>query len=166
MSLIQETDLKMYLGARGTYQSNLPLQSRGEKTELFSTWCYHRGWGVGVGGWERKREKKPHKDLGKKFQAQALQWKDHKEVLGPFVNNWTNKFITGPSPVWPLVIWSVFITRILLPAQASMTDMPGWHERCVHTRGNKKPFHGLQPSSVLLWGKDDWLAALHTFSAS
>lgn len=70
MSLIQETDLKIYRGARGSYQSNLPLQSRGEKQHCFLLHVI-TGGGGGVGAGKGKG-RKTHKDLGKNFQAQAL----------------------------------------------------------------------------------------------
>lgn len=133
MSLIQETDLKIYRGVRETHQSNLPLQSR-EKTALFSTWCYHGGEAG-----KRKGRKKPHKDLRKKFQAQAVEWKDHKEVLESFVSNRTNihhQALLLCGPLWSaLYLWLEFP-----PAQAFMTDMPGWLEGHRHVRQTKRHF--------------------------
>lgn len=152
MSLIQETDLKIYRGVRETHQSNLPLQSR-EKTALFSTWCYHGGEAG-----KRKGRKKTHKDLRKKFQAQAVEWKGHKEVLESFVSNQETNSSPGPSPVWPLVICSVFMTRL-----SPCSSIYDWYARLaweIQTRqANKKAFHGLQPSLHSFEGKNDGPAA-------
>lgn len=151
MSLIQETDLKIYRGARGTYQSNLPLQSRrGKKNpQHYFLLDVITGWGVARLGKE-KGGKNTTKISVKIFKRRLWSERSTKKCLNPLLTTEQTNSSPGPSPVWPLVICSVFITRIPLPAQASMTDMSGWHGRYVHARGNKTPFHGLQPSSVLL----------------
>lgn len=153
MPLIQETDLKIYRGVRETHQSNLPLQSR-EKTALFSTWCYHRGEAG-----KRKGGKNHTKISGKNFKRRLWSERATKKCLSPLLATEQTNSSPGPSPVWPLVICSVFMTRIssllkhLWPiCQAGVRD--------TDTSGKQKGISWFTTSFALLWGQGWWAGCL------
>lgn len=66
MSLIQVTDLKIYIGTNGKYQSNLHLEA-GKDNIVFYLMLLLR-W-----RWAKKREEKPCTDLSKNFKAWASE---------------------------------------------------------------------------------------------
>lgn len=156
MSLIQETDLKIYWGARGTYQSNLPLQSR-KKQHYFLLDVIT---GVRLG--KEKGGKSHTKISGKIFKRGLWSERFTKKCSSPLSATEQTNSSPGPSPVWPLVIRSVFITRISPPAQASMTDMSGWHGRYVHTRETKSHFMVYNLVLRPFEERDDGPPAYHT----
>lgn len=115
-------------------------------------------------GWEKKREEKnTHTKIsGKIFKHRLWSERSTKKCLNPLLATEQTNSSPGPSPVWPLVIWSVFITRISpllkhlwLICQAGMGD--------TYTPGKQKAISCfIAYFGSPLSKKDDRPAALHT----
>lgn len=134
---MEVTDLKIHRGTRGKYQSNLHWEARKKKkkhTVLFSTWCYH--WGGTGGG----KGRKIHTKISVKIlKPVLLSERFTKRYLNPLLRTEQTNSSSGLSPVWPLAVQSVFITRNSLTAQASMTDISGHQGR--YAKGGETKGH-------------------------
>jgi hypothetical protein len=82
--------------------------------------------------------------------------------LNPLSTTEQTNSSSDPSPVWPIAIWAVFITRNPLAAQAPLADMWAHHGRYTQSRETKGHFMVCNLFLHSFESNDDRPAARHT----